>query len=168
MGYHTEFWGSLDITPNLEPEQVRYLQAFNHSRRMKRDPEVLAAKVLNADPLVGGSFGIDGEFYVGGAEDGNMGQDRDDSILDYNEPPRTQPGLWCQWTVTDDGTTLEWDGGEKFYDYIEWLAYLIENFFVPWGRKLNGTIDWDGEESDDRGKIVVNDNHITTKQPIWV
>ena len=78
--------------------------------------------------------GIDGEYFVGGG--GCAGQKHDRSIIDYNRPPRTQPGLWCQWVVTktQDGTdVIAWDGGEKFYDYVEWLCYLIEHFFKPWG-----------------------------------
>lgn len=73
-----------------------------------------------------------------------------------------QPGLWCQWTVSEDGTLLMWDGGEKFYNYVEWLRYLVEHFFRPWGRKLDGEIYWQGEDPDDRGKIVVTANEIQT------
>ena len=29
----------------------------------------------------------------------------------------TYPGIWCQWVPTDDGKGIEWDGGEKFYNY---------------------------------------------------
>lgn len=71
-----------------------------------------------------------------------------------------QPGLWCQWVLTADGTQLEWDGGEKFYNYVEWLQYLITNFFEPWGIKLNGQIEWFGEDRGDFGKIVVIDNKV--------
>ena len=59
---------------------------------------------------------------------------------------------------------LEWDGGEKFYYYIEWLKYLIDKFFQPWGVILNGEIEWTGEDRDDLGKIVVKDNVVNGKQ----
>lgn len=70
------------------------------------------------------------------------------------------PGIWCQWILEEnDGEfTLEWDGGEKFYEYTEWLRYLIEHFFEPNGIKLDGLIYWDGEESDDTGRIIVKDS----------
>jgi hypothetical protein len=165
MGYTTDFWGELTITPALTPEQVKYIQAFNKTRRMKRDPDRLA-RMYDVDPLVGPTFGIDGEFYVGG--EGDFGQDRDDSVVNYNDPPRSQPGLWCQWTVNDEGTQLYWDEGEKFYDYVDWLEYMIEKFFVPWGKKLDGVIDWDGEDSDDRGRIIVQANAVTTKMATFI
>jgi hypothetical protein len=62
--------------------------------------------------------------------------------------------------LNEDGTELSWDGNEKFYHYTEWLQYLIAHFFEPWGIKLNGEIEWVGEDSNDRGKIVVSDNHV--------
>lgn len=118
-------------------------------------------------------YGVDGEFFA--MDDGNSGQKSDDSIIDYNTPPGQvgygdknqrrakeglcQPGLWCQWIINGKNE-LQWDGGEKFYSYIEWLQYLITNFFQPWGVLLNGEIEWEGEESSDRGKIVVTDNTI--------
>ena len=70
------------------------------------------------------------------------------------------PGILCQWIITDDDK-LEWDGGEKFYNYVEWLEYLIKNYFNVWDVKLNGTIKWQGESMDDRGKIIVENNNIS-------
>lgn len=70
------------------------------------------------------------------------------------------PGIWCQWIIADDDK-LEWDGGEKFYNYVEWLEYLIKNYFNVWDVKLNGTIKWQGESMDDRGKIIVENNNIS-------
>lgn len=132
-------------------------------------------------------YGREGEYFV--RDDGNMGQLADESIINYNTPPGQeeyngvdefnerwaknakkkkeglcQPGLWCQWEIVDDGTTLQWDGGEKFYDYVEWLKYLIEHFFSKWDVLLNGEIGWEGEDPDDRGKIVVTDNKVKVKR----
>ena len=70
------------------------------------------------------------------------------------------PGIWCQWIIADDNK-LKWNGGEKFYNYVEWLRYLIDNFFEKWDIKLNGTIKWRGEDMNDIGKIVVEDNKVT-------
>ena len=51
-----------------------------------------------------------------------------------------QPGLWCGWRPNEDGTVIEHDGGEKFYDYTEWIQYLVHHFLEPWGYKLNGDV----------------------------
>ena len=161
MGYSTDFRGQLEFSTPLTPAQVKYINAFKGTRRMKRD----AAKAeLLPDELrlaVGLPIGEDGMYYVGSHNDGNFGQDKDASIIDYNSSGKF-PGLWMQWEVSEDGTTLEWDGGEKFYNYIEWLKYLIEHFFNVWGTKLNGSIEWRGEEWDDTGTITVTDSNVTT------
>jgi hypothetical protein len=106
-------------------------------------------------------YGIDGGYFIGAS--GHGGQDRDDSIIDYNSPPYGQPGLWCQWTSNEEGTKLEWDGGEKFYSYVEWLEYLIEHFFSKWGVLLTGEVKWEGEDNTDMGKIIVTDNEVEVK-----
>lgn len=74
------------------------------------------------------------------------------------------PSFYCQWTPNSDGTALEWDGGEKFYEYVAWLEYLIKNFFEPWGIKLNGSVNWRGEEWSDTGTINVTDNEVEVIQ----
>lgn len=151
-----------------------YKGKFGHPNPMDKTPQ--------------GIYGRDGEYFA--YDDGNAGQVNDDSIIEYNCPPgqmeydstsdftarwtennrriasgTCQPGLWCQWIVReiDDGKqVLEWDGGEKFYNYVEWLKYLIEHFFETWGVKLNGEIEWVGEDTNDRGKIVVIENVVKT------
>ena len=70
------------------------------------------------------------------------------------------PRIWGHWIIADHDQ-LEWDGGEKFYNYVEWLEYLIKNYFNVWDVKLNGTIKWQGESMDDRGKIIVENNNIS-------
>ena len=73
------------------------------------------------------------------------------------------PGVWCQWIPCDEGAGIEWDGVEKFYNYIEWLDYLIDHFLKPWGYVLNGEVEWQGEERNDLGRIVVRDNAVVVK-----
>lgn len=129
-------------------------------------------------------YGNEGEYFVGGR--GFAGQDHDKSVIDNNTPPgqlgykdgdfntrwnenqrrseagECQPGLWCQWVVKDgDVQVLQWDGGEKFYHYGEWLKYLINHFFSKWDVKLNGEIKWFGEDRSDIGQILVVDNVVT-------
>jgi hypothetical protein len=105
-------------------------------------------------------YGFDGEFYC--EETANSGQAHNANIRDYNQPPVTQPSLWLQWVPNEDGTSIVWDGGEKFYHYIDWLYYLIEKVLNPNGYKLNGEVMWQGEETGDVGKIIVKDNAIST------
>lgn len=155
MGYTTYFDGQLAIDPPLSPKEVEYINKFADTRRMNRE---------------------NGPYFVGG--EGFKGQDAEADVIDHNSPPPEQPGLWCQWIVSEDGTTLEWDGGEKFYCATEWMEYIINHFlgqdpiakksnkhfdFLE-GHTLNGEITATGEESDDNWKIVVEDNKVTEIQ----
>lgn len=156
MGYTTDFDGSMEISPPLTPERVSYINKFSETRRMKRDPQ--KASKLH-DPLreaVGLPIGEDGCYFVGGSG----GYDKDGSIVEHNYPPANQPGLWCQWIVSEDGSSLEWDFGEKFYAYEDWLNYIQDHFLTPWGSKLNGKIDWCGEDRDDMGVIYAKDGMV--------
>lgn len=148
MGYTTDFNGRFKLNRKLKKADQTFLAKLSETRRMKRN--------------VGPEFGVEGEFYVDGK--GFAGQDEDSTILNYNEPPETQPGLWCQWIPSKDGKFIEWDGGEKFYDYVKWLKYLIEKILAPRGYILNGEVEWQGEDNRDVGKIVVTNNVVTTKQ----
>ena len=161
MGYTTDFNGEFNLNKPLTSAQKNYLETFSYTRRMKRD-EVIAAKL--EDPVrtsVGLPIGQDGAFFVNGR--GFGGQDEDESVTNGNCPPEGQPGLWCQWVPNSDGTAIIWDGGEKFYNYVEWLEYLIENFLNPWGYVVNGEMHWYGEDRDDMGIIVVENNVVKTK-----
>lgn len=146
MGYTTEFEGQFYLDKKLTDEDAEFLRKFSSTRRMKRNIE---------------GYGAEGEFYVDG--EGFHGQDREDTVIDYNHPPSTQPGLWCQWIPTDDDMGIEWDGGEKFYEYEEWIIYIIDNILAPRGYTLNGEVRWAGEDNSDLGMIVVTNNVVTTK-----
>jgi hypothetical protein len=161
MGYTTDFTGSFDVTPVLEPEHREYLSKFAETRRMKRDSVKAKEMKDEVREAVGLPIGEDGGYFVGAG--GHAGQNNDDSIENYNSPPHNQPGLWCQWTPNEDGDAIEWDCGEKFYNYVEWLDYIVEHFLKPWGYTLNGEVEWQGEDSYDLGKIVVTDNEIDVK-----
>lgn len=189
MGYSTNFWGSLSLSRQLTDVEKNYINKLSETRRMKRDVnklmEMFNGEFGHPTPKSNtpeGIYGREGEYFVGGG--GFAGQDNDESVLDFNLQPGSipydsyvnittclfenqkrvengecQPGLWCQWIINDENE-LEWDGGEKFYNYIEWLKYLIEHFFEPWGVLLNGEIEWSGEDFDDKGIIKVTDNVI--------
>ena len=167
MGYTTNFTGSLNITPPLSPEQTAYINQFRLTRRMKRDTEITATRPDPIREAVGLPLGEQSGYFVGAAgfagQEEGWGGHAAIGVLDYNAPPAGQPGLWCQWEVSEDGN-LQWDEGEKFYSYTEWLEYLIQHFFAPWGKTLNGSIHWDGEDSEDRGMIWVKNNEVQAIQ----
>jgi len=87
---------------------------------------------------------------------------------------QVQPDSWCGWFVVDkdgfhdllgefnpDESVLRtWDGLIKFYDYTEWLEYLIKNLFEPNGYTVNGEVQWDGDERDDTGTITITNNKV--------
>ena len=155
MGYDTYFNGSFKFNKPVTNELANYIDKFGMTRRMTRDVEKIKEIYPNwADLCFNGNLGREGEYFIGG--EGLMGQDCDDSIIDYNYAPASQPGLWCQWII--NGDCLEWDGNEKFYNYIEWLDYLIKHFFEPLGYVLNGDVEWQGEDDEDFGLIHVVDN----------
>ena len=108
-------------------------------------------------------IGRNGAYFVGGT--GDFGEDRTPDVIDYDmlmSERGEQPGAWCQWTPSEDGTAIKWNGAEKFYEYVPWLEYLIEHFLGPWGYKVSGEVAWVGEEPGDAGEIAVADNVVRT------
>jgi hypothetical protein len=173
MGYSTDFYGSLKLSRPATEAEVKYINDFSETRRMKRDVNKLMEK-YNGDfgilypknkETPEAIYGVEGAYF-------NNPDDDDTGVIDHNIAPgqtdflgnneNGQPGLWCNWVISIGGEELEWNGAEKFYSYIEWLEYLIKHFFEPWGIKLNGEIEWVGEDSTDRGKIVVYNNIVKT------
>jgi hypothetical protein len=151
MGYTTTFEGVIHVEPPLNEQEVSYLQRFSESRRMNRR---------------------NGPYFID-PEDENRGiWDVAEDVIDHNEPPRGQPGLWCGWTVSNDGKYVLWDGGEKFYYSAKWMKYLIDHFLMhralgmgaselegfTFNHTLNGTIEAQGEEASDRWLLIVEDN----------
>lgn len=147
MGYTTFFTGRFSVDRPLDDATFEFLRKLNDTRRMKRSlPE---------------EFGVDGELYVDGG--GDCGQDEEDSIVDYNEPPSTQPSLWCGWKPTEDRIHIEWDGAEKFYGYVEWIEWIIVKILRPRNYQLNGTVEWSGEDQSDTGVIYIEHNNVSAE-----
>lgn len=172
MGYTTYFEGEIRIDPPLNEGEANYLRRFNRSRRM-----TTSAGPYFADP--GSDFGQFG--WSGGTFERAGGVKI--TVIDANRPPDGQPGLWCQWTPTDDGAALVWDEGEKFYDSPEWMKYIIDHFLRPgavlsgrspaelesaipefreftFNHVLDGEIHAQGEEPDDQWMLVVETNRV--------
>jgi hypothetical protein len=158
MGYSTDFSGQIQLSKPLTDAQYEYLCCFSKTRRMKHNADALVGL---PDPLreaVGLPIGEEGCYFTGGEEQAYKAK----AITEYNYPPNGQPGLWCQW-LPADMNSIEWDGGQKFYYYVEWMDYLIKNFIKPWGIIANGEIEWEGEEHGDLGKIIVKRNKVSIK-----
>jgi len=144
MGYTTDFEGQIQVNPPLSSEEVEFLKKFSDTRRMDCEQ---------------------GPYYVD--RGGFAGQDDSDKLIkDYNKPPSGQPGLWCKWEPTDNGTYIRWNEMEKFYDSVEWMQYLIDHFIgasplakgeLPFleGHELSGEIFAQGEDPGDTWKLVV-------------
>jgi len=153
MGYSTDFDGSIKVSPPLSQEEINYLTKFSETRRMNRK---------------------EGDYFVDGG--GLFGDNHDDDVIDYNSPPAEQPGLWCQWVVSEDGEFIEWDGNEKFYEADAWMQYIVAHFIgeAPIAKQVDptrfaflqghtceGEIFASGEDSDDLWKIEVRDNVVS-------
>lgn len=65
------------------------------------------------------------------------------------------PGGYCQWQLTKDCMAIEWDGGEKFYEYDAWLQWIIDIILQPAGLALSGGVDYTGEDARDVGVLSI-------------
>ena len=66
------------------------------------------------------------------------------------------PNAYCQWRPTPDGSGLEWDKNEKFYDYEQWIAFLA-SYLKPKGYGVSGSVRFRGESIDDAGVLRIAD-----------
>jgi hypothetical protein len=148
MGYTTYFFGRFNLDKPLAKDHAAYLVRFSNIRHMRRNTDDLLDKDHPIRETVGLPLGIEGEYFV---------SDDDIGVIEDNSPS-TQPGSYCYWCPTEDGEGIEWNGHEKFYDYTEWLEYLINHFLKVWGYTLNGEVEWSGQSDDDVGKIYVKNN----------
>lgn len=158
MGYTTNFIGAFTLSRKLTGPEYLYLYHFSRTRRMKREACAAAAMKDPWRKAVNLSVGCDGEYFVNAS--GFAGQGKDASIIEYNIPPGEQPGLWCKWVPETNRQHISWNGVEKFYDYVEWLEYLIEHFLDRWGITVRGIVKYYGEADEDFGFIVVKDNKV--------
>ena len=72
------------------------------------------------------------------------------------------PGIWLQWKIIEDNNQffLEWDGGEKFYNSVEWLSWIIDNIFKINNITINGKIYLFENHSENTGVIYVKNNNV--------
>jgi len=151
MRYTTEFYGEFKINKKVDKKTYDLLKGIAETRRIKRGN--LPKK-----------YGVEGEFYCKNVDDfGQSKNPNEGKIINYSIPPKTQPSLYCQWLIQKDRQTIQWNGGEKFYNYIEWIKYLIKAILKPRGYFVNGEVEWQGEKPEDFGKIIIKNNVITIK-----
>lgn len=148
MGYYTDFDGIIEISPELKPDDAKFLRGIANTRRMARN--------------LGPEYGIEGEFFFD-LTDSMFGQRRTPDIIDYNSPPRTQPSLWCPWELEGDSMLWIPENG-KHYEAPEWLVYLIERILKPRGYTCSGSVMWFGEDREDIGRITVKDNVVLVER----
>jgi len=112
----------------------------------------------------------DAEFLVAFSDERH--EDPDDAVI--------YPGIWCNWApvtqhswvtgarghktpVKTYGAGIGWNEAEKFYSSAEWMKYIIDKFLAPKGYVLNGVIEAQGEDPEDRWKLLVEDNKVLTQ-----
>lgn len=201
MGYSTEFYGKIKITPKPKKDVIDFVNGLANSRRVQID-----TSKLPACDNIKKTWGVEGEFFCSPNQreiatkifnkkftieklkeiatqhkisipiekmkkddlikyfiDGYFWKNtKPNYVIDVNKHPSTQPSLWLHWVINEDGY-LEWNGGEKFYEYCEWLKYLIVNIFEPFKYTLNGEIEFKGEYRSDSGIIKVENNKVEKK-----
>lgn len=177
MGYNTDFYGRFELNKPLTEELANYLTAFSKNRHYRISEDLI--KELDPDwekHCFNGDLGKDAQYYLTDyIGDFFRGHNRERLMIlqgshDYNynvTPNGTIPDLWCQWVPSDDLMGIEWDGGEKFYKYVEWIEYLIQNFLAPQGYVVNGEVQWRGEDFFDVGVIVVENNKVSCREADW-
>lgn len=52
-------------------------------------------------------------------------------LLEFHDDPDIiagqHPGSYLQWVPTESLDGIVWDGGEKFYEYTEWMQWLVKS-----------------------------------------
>lgn len=76
------------------------------------------------------------------------------------------PEGYCQWQPTRRLDGIEWDGNEKFYDYVQWLQFIIDKRLKPWGYTLSGSVHYAGEGRGDTGMIAIIDGRAIKQKAI--
>lgn len=161
MGYTTKFKGEIGFNREVDGWLVDYINKFSRIRHMVLSESRIKGLFHDwKDLCFKGMLGRHGQYFIG-LEDYDH-RNPSMCVVNPNRWPEGCPGFYCQWVIRDN--KLVWRGDEKFYDYVDWMRYLIDCFFEPEGYVLNGTIRWQGENIEDAGYIYVVDNKVTTER----
>ena len=101
---------------------------------------------------------FDGEFRLNKPLDDDTFYELED--LDGEFSNGELPDSYCQWKVGEDWQSIKWNGGEKFYCYIEWIRAINRRYLLPRKYLLNGEVLFQGEDVKDCGRIVAKDGKI--------
>lgn len=73
-----------------------------------------------------------------------------------------EPATYCQWILKrkNNTYTIGWDEGEKFYEYKEWLQYILDTHLIPFGLSLSGNVRYQGEELGDSGILTIKNDKV--------
>ena len=160
MGYDTDFSGEFKLNKKLDLQIAELINGLANTRRMKRNISELAKKEKITLESAKNKYGIEGEFYYDKNDFHTCGQTEDDSIIDYNLPPSDQPSLWCQWVYDPKSNVIKWDQNEKFYNYVDWIKYIIDKILKPNNFSLTGVVKWVGQDIFDKGEIRIKNNTV--------
>lgn len=165
MGFTTKFVGEFILDRELDNETFRLLQNLAKTRRVSRDTSVLVRKENISEQDVLEKYGTEGEFYFSDKsghilEKGIYKRVKDETVLNRNLPPSSQPGLWCGWVPSEDRKKIVWNGLVKFYESVEWIEYIINRILSPKGYDINGEMKCFGEEPADVWEIHIKDNKV--------
>lgn len=69
------------------------------------------------------------------------------------------PRGFLQWVPSEDLGHVVWDGEEKFYDYAEWLGWLVGRL-DKLGIACTGEVRWAGEDRLDTGVLRIADGRV--------
>jgi hypothetical protein len=162
MGYTTDFYGNFTIDRPLDDETYELIKGICSTRRMKRKVDVLISLGLGKEK----ELGVEGEFYY--PKGGRMDDGPSETVENYNSPPSTQPGLWCDWEISENRSEIKWSGMEKFYNANEWMVYLIEKILAPKGYVVNGIVNAQGEDPVDQWHIRIINNLVMSQEGFHV
>lgn len=157
MGYTTKFSGpGFWCDPPIREEHAAYIRQFSKTRHVIYNTSQIEQGPTRSRVNVPNSM----QFVLLDDSPDLPCNLRNLPCKDWNATPPGVPSLWCDWTVTDEGT-IDWSGMDNFYCYVMWLEWIIINLLKPWGYRVQGTLDFTGERDDDFGKIIVVDNQVT-------
>lgn len=156
-GYYTSFFGSLKITPLPDGKTIKLIHRLAKYPRIGYDTRCLAQLAGLSENEVEERWGDEGEFFF--PKRLFFGK-KWWKVAKLNRPPRFQPDLLNYWEINSSGCLEVVKGECDFYEYDRWLRYLIDRVFHPRGYLLSGFVEWQGEETNDRGTIRILENQV--------
>ena len=79
---------------------------------------------------------------------------------DRHEDLEIFPSHNCSWIYDSKSQSIKWDGQERFYNYVEWIIWIIEGILRPRGYVLDGMIHFRGMCVRDQGMIMIENNEV--------